>query len=118
VDGDTEIDHGVTLLETSGHAVGHQSLHIEVDGGSVLLTIDALADATTFTDGPFPTFYVEDEPAWRRTREKLIRLADWTGAVMIFGHDPAQGRLLSAVDGSITLTEALRQSGSPVRRAE
>jgi glyoxylase-like metal-dependent hydrolase (beta-lactamase superfamily II) len=118
VDGDTEIDDGVTLLETSGHAVGHQSLHVEIEGGSVLLTIDALSDATAFTDGPFPSFYVEDEPAWRRTREQMIRLADRTGAVMIFGHDPGQVRLLGGGDGPITLTEALRQSGSPVRRAE
>jgi N-acyl homoserine lactone hydrolase len=116
--GDAEIDHGVTLLETSGHAVGHQSLSVQIDGGSVLLAIDALADSSAYTDGPFPSFYVDDEIAWRGSREKLIRLSERTGALMIFGHDPAQARLLGAGDGPITLTEALRQSGAPVRRAE
>jgi glyoxylase-like metal-dependent hydrolase (beta-lactamase superfamily II) len=89
---------------------------VEIDGGSLLLTIDAVPEPAALSDGPFPSFYIADESAWRQSRDKLIALAESTGAVMIFGHDPAQADLLP-VSGPIRITDALRQSGSPVRSA-
>ena len=117
VSGDTTIEPGITLLETSGHAVGHQSLLVEIDGGPILLTIDAIAEPSAMADRPLPSFYVEDEQTWRRSREKLIGLAESTDAVLIFGHDAGQVELLIGSPGPIVLTDALRQSGSPVRKA-
>lgn len=115
--GDTEIEAGITLLETSGHAAGHQSLYVEIEDGSILLAIDAIPEVGAMGDGPFPNFYIEDDPAWRLSREKLLNLAEATGAVLVFGHDPGQGQLLASNPGPIKLTDALRQSGSPIRNA-
>jgi N-acyl homoserine lactone hydrolase len=114
--GNTEIEQGITLLESSGHAVGHQSVLVETKEGSLLLTIDAIPEPNALMDGPLPSFYVDDGPAWSASREKLTGLAETTGAVMIFGHDPRQVDLLPAT-GPIRLTEELRQSGSPERKA-
>lgn len=117
LNGDTELDHGITLLETSGHAAGHQSLHVEIEDGSLLLTIDAISEPSALAEGPFPAFYIDDAPAWRRSRKKLVTIAESTGAVLIFGHDPGQVELLASGTGPIELTDELRQSGAPTRRA-
>ena len=46
VDGDTELLPGVTLIETSGHAPGHQSVLVRLPKtGAVLLVIDAVGRA-------------------------------------------------------------------------
>jgi N-acyl homoserine lactone hydrolase len=43
VDGDTELLPGLTLLETSGHTPGHQSVLVRLpQTGPVLLAIDAV----------------------------------------------------------------------------
>src|SRR5215813_2062231 len=56
VDGDTELLPGLTLLETSGHAPGHQSVLVRLpQTGPVLLAIDAVMIARLFTP---------DRPAW------------------------------------------------------
>ncbi len=50
VEGDTEIAPGVTLLETSGHAPGHQSVLVRLPRtGAVLLAADAVVLARLFT---------------------------------------------------------------------
>lgn len=90
VDGDHELEPGLTLLETSGHAPGHQSLYVETTGGPVILAIDAIIDESTLGDGPWPSFYFSDPGAALRSRDRLRQLAAETGATLIFGHDPEQ----------------------------
>ena len=44
VDGDTELLPGITLIETSGHVPGHQSVLVRLSKtGAVLLTVDAVS---------------------------------------------------------------------------
>src|SRR5512135_801914 len=50
IEGDTELRPGLTLLETSGHAPGHQSVLVRLpQTGPVLLTIDAVMIQRLFT---------------------------------------------------------------------
>src|SRR4029079_12047569 len=66
VGGDTQLLPGLELIDTSGHAIGHQSLLVRLPKtGAVLLTIDAVPFADGFTrdeqdDGSNP-----DAPAIR-----------------------------------------------------
>jgi N-acyl homoserine lactone hydrolase len=92
IEGDTEIVPGLTLIETSGHVPGHQSvlLHLH-ETGPVLLTIDAVALQTSFTrdrtGGPTD---LNAEEAIASTR-KLLDLAQRERvALIIFGHDAHQ----------------------------
>src|SRR5712692_9398818 len=55
VDGDSELLPGLTLLETSGHAPGHQSVLVRLpQTGPVLLTIDAVMMQRLFTPVGLP----------------------------------------------------------------
>lgn len=50
VDGDTELLPGLELIETGGHAPGHQSVLVRLPGtGTILLPIDAVPFAEGFT---------------------------------------------------------------------
>jgi N-acyl homoserine lactone hydrolase len=50
VDGDTELLPGLVLIETSGHAPGHQSVLVRLpQTGNVLLAIDAVVMERLFT---------------------------------------------------------------------
>jgi N-acyl homoserine lactone hydrolase len=50
VDGDTELLPGLTLLETSGHVPGHQSVLVRLpQTGPLLLAIDAVMTQRMFT---------------------------------------------------------------------
>jgi len=89
IDGDTELEPGLRLLETSGHVPGHQSVYVETVGGPVLLAIDAINRGEELTGREVPEWYV-DLPAARRSRDRLVALAAETGAYLIFGHDPHQ----------------------------
>src|SRR5437899_6065113 len=51
IDGDTELLPGLILIETSGHAPGHQSVLVRLpQTGPVLLAIDAVVMQRLFTD--------------------------------------------------------------------
>ena len=89
IDGDLELEPGLRLLATPGHAIGHQSVFVETEAGPVVLAIDAIpnaqalaADATTADAAEVATF--------ARSRDRLAALADETGAYLLFGHDAAQ----------------------------
>lgn len=50
VDGDTSLESGLTLLETSGHCAGHQSVLLRLPRtGAILLAIDAVMMQSQFT---------------------------------------------------------------------
>jgi len=95
VDGDTELLPGLTLIETSGHVVGHQSVLVKLaQTGSILLTVDAVPFAEGFTrevkEGNDP-----DAPAILASTIKLMDLVerDRVGLV-IFGHEGPQWKTL------------------------
>lgn len=94
VDGDTELLPGIELIDTSGHAPGHQSLLIRLpQTGPVILAIDAITrhlgqhTPETRPIGPFDA----DEAGTRASTRKLLDLAAREHASLtIYGHDPAQ----------------------------
>lgn len=95
VDGDTTLMPGITLVESSGHAPGHQSVLVQLpETGPVLLTIDAIpssldTDPETRPVGPFDL----DEKQLRASTRKLRLLEQSEGvALTVYGHDPEQWR--------------------------
>lgn len=94
VEGDVELAPGLTLLETSGHVPGHQSLLVRLPvTGGVLLAADAImhhsmADAATrqmfITD-------MDDEAAIRLSTKKISDISHHEGvAFVVYGHDADQ----------------------------
>jgi N-acyl homoserine lactone hydrolase len=96
VEGDTELAPGVTLLETSGHTPGHQSVLVRLpQTGPLLLAVDAVALERLFT--PIRTAWPldDDEEQLRASTRKLLDLAAREHvALVIFGHDAEQWRSL------------------------
>src|SRR5437588_9411466 len=65
IDGDTELLPGLTLIETSGHAPGHQSVLLNLpQTGKVLLAIDAVVLQRLFSP---------DRKAWPSENEEQLR---------------------------------------------
>ncbi|HEU0114553.1 MAG TPA: N-acyl homoserine lactonase family protein [Thermomicrobiales bacterium] len=89
IDGDRELEPGLRLLATPGHAVGHQSVFVETDAGPVVLAIDAIPNAQALTTDP-ATADAADVATFARSRDRLAALAAETGAYLLFGHDAAQ----------------------------
>ena len=96
LDGDTELLPGLTLLETSGHVPGHQSVRVRLPKtGAVLLTVDAVPFAAGFTrdapdDGSDP-----DAEKVRASTVKLLELVEQEQLeLVIFGHDQEQWKTL------------------------
>ena len=89
VDGDVELEPGLQLIASPGHTIGHQSVFVETIDGPVLLAIDAVSMAEQLTMKAFPSTY-PDPTAALQSRDKLVRLAEETGAFLLMGHDAAQ----------------------------
>ena len=89
IDGDLELEPGLRLLLTPGHVVGHQSVYVETAAGPVILAIDAIAIAEQMTMPRFPST-TPDADAALRSRDRLLHLAEETGAYIVRGHDDAQ----------------------------
>lgn len=91
VDGDTDLLPGLRLIETSGHAEGHQSVLLTLPStGAVLLAIDAV---------PFAPWYTPDRDAGHEadpvatvaSTVKLLALEKSAGVkLVVFGHDQEQ----------------------------
>ena len=96
VEGDTEVFPGLELIETSGHAPGHQSILVRLpQAGPVLLTIDAVLAQKSFTPereaGPLD----DNEEALRASTRKLLALVQREQvSLIIFGHDAEQWQTL------------------------
>lgn len=89
VDGGTDLfgDGVVRLLETPGHAAGHMSLMLELpDTGPVLLTADACDNRAQWEGRAYVRALHSREQA-ADSLDRLHRLADQTGAMLVFGHD-------------------------------
>jgi N-acyl homoserine lactone hydrolase len=97
VDGDTELLPGLTLLATSGHVPGHQSVLLRLpQTGPVLLAIDAVAMERLFRpERPAWSSVDDNEEQLRASTRKLLDLVEREHvALVIFGHDGRQWRTL------------------------
>ncbi len=96
IDGDTELLPGVTLLETSGHAPGHQSILLRLPRtGPVLLAIDAVMMQRLFTHDRKAWPNDDNEEQLRSSTQKLLNLVEREHVqVVVFGHDGNQWQTL------------------------
>ena len=96
IDGDTELLPGLTLIETSGHAPGHQSVLVRLpQTGKVLLTIDAVMMQRLFTPDRKAWPNDDNEEQLRASTRKLLDLVEREQvALVIFGHDGLQWQTL------------------------
>ncbi len=102
IDGDQEIESGLTLIESSGHVPGHQSILLRLpETGNVLLTVDAILNSA-MTDGDNRKVDISalDDAQSRVSTKKLMKLAkDENVQLILFGHDSEQWvRLKKAPD--------------------
>jgi len=93
VDGDANVVPGVRLLETSGHVPGHQSVLVRLPRtGPVILAIDAIYTRETLETENFKRY--SDPPRALASARRLADLARQEGALLVYGHDPAQWETL------------------------
>jgi N-acyl homoserine lactone hydrolase len=92
VDGDTELMPGLALLETSGHAPGHQSVLVRLpQTGPVLLAIDAVMMQRLFTMDRKAWPNDDNEEQLLASTRKLLDLVEREQIqLVIFGHDGQQ----------------------------
>lgn len=95
IDGDSVVLPGLWLIETSGHAPGHQSVLVELPKtGKALLTIDAVVLQRLFTPER-KAWPIEDEEQLRASTQKLLDIVEREQvALVVFGHDGEQWRTL------------------------
>jgi N-acyl homoserine lactone hydrolase len=96
IEGDTELLPGLSLIETSGHAPGHQSVLVHLpQTGKVLLVIDAVRLQRQFTPERRAWPDDDNEEHLRASTHKLLDLVEREQvALVIFGHDGEQWRTL------------------------
>jgi N-acyl homoserine lactone hydrolase len=95
VDGDTELP-GLTLIETSEHISGHQSVLVRLpETGPALLAIDAVPMQHLFTAERRAPSIDDDEEQLRVSTRKLLKLVERQQVgLIIFGHDGRQWQTL------------------------
>ncbi len=96
VDGDIELLPGLTLLKTSGHTTGHQSVLVRLpQTGPVLLAIDAIMMGYLFTTDRRAWPMDENEEQLRASTRKLLDLVEREHvSLVVFGHDGRQWQTL------------------------
>jgi hypothetical protein len=96
IEGDSELLPGLTLLETGGHAPGHQSVLVRLpQTGRVLLAIDAVVQQRLFTPDRRAWPDDENEEQLRASTRKLLDVVEREYvALVIFGHDGQQWQSL------------------------
>lgn len=96
VEGDTELLPGLWLIETSGHAPGHQSVMVSLPNtGTVLLAIDAVILQRLFTvERPALPDESSLEDVRASTRKLLDLVEEHHIQLVVFGHDGEQWRTL------------------------
>lgn len=94
VEDDVDLVPGVTLMETSGHVPGHQSLLVRLPKtGPVVLAADAVMHSSMADAATRPLFItdMDDEARIRASTRKISETAERTGAALvIYGHDADQ----------------------------
>jgi N-acyl homoserine lactone hydrolase len=96
VDGDLELLPGLTLLKTSGHVPGHQSVLVRLpQTGPVLLAVDAVMMQRCFTMDRKAWPNDDDEEQLLASTRKLLDLVERERvALVVFGHDGLQWQKL------------------------
>ena len=97
IDGDLELFPGLWLIETSGHAPGHQSVLVRLpQTGPVLLAIDAVVMQRLFTPDRRAWPMDDNEEQLRASTRKLLDLVEREQtALVVFGHDGEQWHALA-----------------------
>jgi N-acyl homoserine lactone hydrolase len=92
VEGDVELFPGLTLIESSGHAPGHQSVLVRLsESGLVLLAIDAVSMQRLFTPERQAWPMDDNEEELRASTRKLLDIVEREGVkLVVFGHDGLQ----------------------------
>ncbi len=92
VEGDVELVPGLELIATDGHCLGHQSVLIRLpESGPILLAIDAVASANSFTPEHQASPVDEDEEQLKASTRKLLAIAQREQVqLVVFGHDLSQ----------------------------
>jgi glyoxylase-like metal-dependent hydrolase (beta-lactamase superfamily II) len=86
VSAETEVFPGVTVYPVGGHCPGQLIIHVETDGGGLILAVDAAHFYEQFENGwPFAAF--TDLREMKEGFAFINRLAARTGAAVIPGHD-------------------------------
>ncbi len=81
-------DGTIKLLETPGHSAGHVSVLVSLeDTGPVLLTADAADNRDQWDGRAHPRSLFSRERA-AASLARLREIAEATGALIVFGHDP------------------------------
>lgn len=88
IDGEHDIfgDGSVVCMPTYGHTPGHQSLHVRLTSGVVVLAADACYFCRTLRERRLPR-HVFDRDAMLESLDRL-RTLKAAGARIFFGHDP------------------------------
>lgn len=96
IEGDLELLPGLTLLETSGHTPGHQSVLVRLpQTGPVLLAIDAVSHKRFFTPDRQATSIDDNEEQLRASTRKLLDLVEREQVkLVVFHHDGGQWEML------------------------
>jgi N-acyl homoserine lactone hydrolase len=95
VEGDVELFPGLRLLETSGHAPGHQSVLLALPAtGAVLLTADAVPLESLFSMDRVAQRYEDRDRLLSSTRKLLDLVANDGVALTVFHHDGEQWKKL------------------------
>ena len=96
VEGDVELLPGIRLIETSGHAPGHQSVLLSLpQSGSILLAIDAVVMQRLFTPTRTAWPLDDNEEQLRASTSKLLDLVEREHVTLVvFGHDGQQWQTL------------------------
>jgi Zn-dependent hydrolases, including glyoxylases len=105
VDGDTELEPGITLLPVGGHTPGQLMVLVETPTGPVLLASDAVHyDEELDRDVPFT--HLSSLPDSYAAFDRVRALRD-RGALVVSGHDPAALALGPALADYPDLTAVL-----------
>lgn len=88
-------DGAVVAFPTPGHTPGHQSVHVRLAGGDVLLVGDAAYHPAKMHERRLPA-YLWNPDAVVASWEALERRRDRSGATLLFSHYPAPDRLVLA----------------------
>lgn len=101
IKGDEEILPGVSVIQTPGHTFGTMSLMVDLpNDGKKIFTSDAVYLADSWGPPAVGAAIVWNNLAWLESVEKLRKIAEETGAEVIFGHDEEQKKQLTfAPDG-------------------
>ena len=88
LDGDVEIEPGLRVIRTDGHAEGHQSVIISTAAGWVILAADEIDSQAMVDTRTFPDYY--DVARTNASIDRLLAMAAELDAVLLYGHDREQ----------------------------